>query len=354
MISDDLGPKHANRLFRTPVGTASARRLRAVDLKAFTPNTESEVDHFLVAFCEGWRQRGHEGALPERRGARKAMDEQDRNFLWLWDLARKEIGRKRRDPSVAIAPLLSLGNPVIIPGPRPLIVMAEGLWSLIMKVALGILVWADGPSGYEDAGLTFVRHACEEWRTNDPERGPPGRAVISLSTLDQDITTFAVGLAHGFFTWAYLHELGHFRLGHLPSAVVARAALAGDDSQGQDPKGEVRAYMHAEELQADAFAADAYLRLMPLELTVRGRMEFGQQIDHAPLIGMEVINLAMRLAGRSGDLTSSTHPAPLTRRSAMADSFEPRFTLAGRSFYAAWTARLIEAGEALGVPRHLV
>ncbi len=63
MISDDFGPKHANRLFRTPVGAASARRLRAFNLKAFTPNTESEVDRFLMAFCEGWKRRGHEGTL---------------------------------------------------------------------------------------------------------------------------------------------------------------------------------------------------------------------------------------------------------------------------------------------------
>ena len=355
MIADDFGPKHAARLFRTPVGITSARRLRTFNLRPFTPNTEGEVDQFLTAFCESWNRREHRGVLPNRRDVRKAMDAQDRNLLWLWDLARKQVGRRAADPVAAIAPLLSLGNPAIIPGPRPLIVMAEGLWTLVMKVTLGILTWADGPSEYEGAGLEFVRRACDEWRTNKPERGPAGETVVTLSTLDQDSTTFAVGLAHGFFTWAYLHELGHFRLGHLPSGVFARAALADDGDGAEGPnEAEVRSYAHAEELEADCFAGDAFLRLMPHEMKVRERMEFGQQIDHAPLIGMEIINLAMRLAGRHGDLSSRTHPAPLDRRSAMAISLRQRFTPAGTDFYLDWRARLVAAAEELGVQGALV
>lgn len=356
MISDETGPSLAGRLFRTPVGAASEARLRLHDLGAFTPNTEGEVDDYLVAFCEGWRQRGHGGPLPDPGQVRLAMDAQDRNLLWLWGLAREEVGLHPTDPDVAIAPVLSLGNPVIIPSAdrAPLIVMAEGLWGLVMKVALGILTWADGPAGHEEASLAFVRQAGEEWRSNDPRRGPSGNAVIAMSTLDQDNTTFAVGLAHAFFTWAYLHELGHFRLGHLAAGVAARSALDDQGTSPPSPEAEVRFYAHSEELQADRFAADGYLRLMAREMEVRTRLEIGAQIDHAPLIGMEIINLAMRLSGRLGSLDSATHPAPLTRRTAMAGATKGRQSAGGASFYEDWRERLVAAADDLGIPGRLV
>lgn len=356
MISDEPGPALAGRLFRTSVGEASEVQLRLHGLYVFTPNTEVEVDGYLVAFCEGWRQRNHGGPLPDPGQIRLAMDAQDRNLLWLWGLAREEAGLGTADPEVAIAPVLSLGNPVIIPsvGRAPLIVMAEGLWGLVMKVVLGILTWADGPAGYEEAGLAFVREACNEWRTNDPRRGPSGTAVIALSTLDQSNTTFAVGLAHAFFTWAYLHELGHFRLGHLPAGLAARSALDDLGASTSGTEAEVRFYAHSEELQADRFAVHGYLRLMAREMEIRTRLEMGAQIDHAPLIGMEIINLAMRLSGRLGSLESATHPAPLARRTAMADAAKGKHSVDGVSFYEGWRARLDAVADELGIPGGLV
>lgn len=139
MIAATTDPTMAARLFRTPVGTASARLLRRRDLLASTPATEGEVDQFLAAFCSGWAQRGHAGPLPDVRAMRKAMHAQDRHLLWLWSLARRSLGRRARDLQVAIAPVLSLGNPGIIGAAKgsPLIVMAETLWPLVMKVVLG-------------------------------------------------------------------------------------------------------------------------------------------------------------------------------------------------------------------------
>jgi hypothetical protein len=98
-------------------------------------------------------------------------------------------------------------------------------------------------------------------------------------------------------------------------------------------------YAHRDELEADAFGFERYLGLMPLEQHIRRSMPFGPQIDHAPLVVMDLVDLAFHVAGRADLLVSESHPPPVVRAQAMRDAFAARLSAEGLDWYEYWMER---------------
>ena len=66
-------------------------------------------------------------------------------------------------------------------------------------------------------------------------------------------------------------------------------------------------------LAADAFGFQRYLGLIPYSDEIRKNLRFGPQMDHAPIVMFELMDIAYRLERATALLSSSTHPAPLMR-----------------------------------------
>jgi hypothetical protein len=183
--------------------------------------------------------------------------------------------------------------------------------------------------------------ARDAWLENDPALAPPGTLIQDLSTLDQETTTFAVGLSNSVLTWAFYHELGHFRLGHLGS----RTQLL-HSTPGEEVVAEMRSYPHQHELEADTFGMDRYLELLVHEAELRREFEIGKQADHAPIMGFELMNLAYRLHPQYDRRSSQSHPAPLDRAAGLRRHAAARLSVEGGEFYAYWSDLLahVEAG----------
>ena len=68
-------------------------------------------------------------------------------------------------------------------------------------------------------------------------------------------------------------------------------------------------YDQQNELAADEFGFERYLGLMPHSDEIRKTLRFGPQIDHAPMVVFELMDLAYHLEGATALLSSPTHPA---------------------------------------------
>ena len=155
------------------------------------------------------------------------------------------------------------------------------------------------------------------------------------ATLDMETGGFGAGLADAAFTWAFLHEMGHYALGHLP--VTQRLLGTAPDGQGTAA---TLTYDQQNELAADAFGFERYLGLMPYSAEIRKNLRFGPQIDHAPIVVFELMDLAYRLEGAESLLISQTHPAPLTRAKRLLELGSGRFSGEGLDWHAYWAERL--------------
>jgi hypothetical protein len=303
---------------------------------SFAASPEEDVAEYVKQASALWATQG-DGQTPDPAEVRKLMDQQETMLYDLWMAALRNDAPPDELPIVAQAPVTASANPLVLRSRRlkqPVVVMAEGLWSLVSGATLGMMLWADGPDELEQFGQEMLVGACRAWVRNEPRAGPSGMAMAKAMVVDLETTHFAVGLANACFTWAFLHEMGHVYLGHLPTHEVVKGMLADGTAEASS-----RSYAHRDELQADAFGFERYLGLMPLENDVRRNMPFGPQIDHAPLVLMDLVDLAFRVDGRTDLLVSESHPPPVVRARAMRDAFEPRLSAEGLDWYEYWMER---------------
>jgi len=330
--SQDGNPEE--QLFNGLLSNVARSTLLRAGFSAFTPSKETNVRQFLNHFTELWSRVG-DGSVPNVDQVLREMDRRETLLYRLWMMALRDDAAGDDLPLVAQAPVRATANPLVFKSSllkRPLVVMAEGFWQFIFGSALGLLVWAD--TDHEGQGLALATASAREWLFNQPALGPEGMAAAEASTLDLDTTTLAVGLADSAFTWAFLHEMGHVMLGHLPTAqLVRKMSPDGTGTAG------VSAYQPAQELEADRFGYQRLLGLMPLSDQIRRDLNFGPQIDHAPLIAFELLDWAIRLGGRFDLLDSATHPPPLERAANLRIHHASQLSEEGRSFYAYWHER---------------
>lgn len=235
-------------------------------------------------------------------------------------------------PSVVIASVLEFANPFIVRahGKEPLVVMTEGLTFFILGMVLSSVLYAHEEHEPQDC-LAVMRQVMQSWLENDPDRAPSSNKVLQLSTIDQQTTTVAVGLANSVLTWAFFHELGHFRLGHSGHSI----SRMGSASEGE-VVAEVLSYRHQQELEADAYGMDRYLELLVHETELRQEFEIGQEADHAPIIAFELMNLAYELHPHLDRRKSASHPDPLTRAATLRNHADAQLSVGGRRFYNYW------------------
>jgi hypothetical protein len=304
---------------------------------SFTPSSDTDVAQFIGHFSGLW-ERVDDGFTPNPQDVKRQMDEYESILYDVWRLALRNDFASGPTPLVAQAAVTRRANPLIFRSHklnRHIIVMASGFWDFIAGSVLGLLHWAEGSGEREVAGKNFFIASANEWIENDPSIGPGGGNWIELATIDLDITNYAVGLAEAAFTWAFLHEMGHFTLGHSP--VI-------EETRGRSADGTATAtsmvYKHEDELAADAFGFDRYLGLMPLTMELRQHIRFGPQIDHAPIVAFELIDLAYRLKSKYNLLNSSSHPPPLERAKVLMISRGSDLSEEGRDWYGYWSERL--------------
>lgn len=303
---------------------------------SFAPSPEEDVQEYVRQASALWASNG-DGRTPDPEEVRKLMDQQETMLYELWMAALRNDSPPDDLPVVAQAPITASANPLVLRSRRlqkPVVVMAEGLWSLVSGAAFGTMLWADGPDEMEQFGRDILVSTCKSWVRNEPRLGPSGMDVAKAMVVDLDTTHFAVGLANACFTWAFLHEMGHLYLGHLPSHEVVRGLLPDGSAWASSCS-----YAHRDELHADAFGYERFLGLMPLELKIRRKMPFGPQIDHAPLVLLDMVDLAFRVAERTDLLESETHPSPTIRASILLDAFDARLSVEGREWYEYWIER---------------
>lgn len=303
---------------------------------SFAASSEQEVADYVTHLCALWATHG-DGQTPDPSAVRSLMNKQEAMLIELWIAALRNDAGPNEPPIVALAPVTASANPLVLRSRRfkqPVIVMAEGLWSLVSGATLGMLLWADGPDDLEQFGRDMLVGACNAWVRNEPRAGPSGMAIAKAMVVDIETTHFAVGMANACFTWAFLHEMGHIYLGHLPTDEVVKGLLPDGTA-----KASLYSYAHRDELEADAFGFERYLGLMALEKDVRRNMPFGPQIDHAPLVLMDLVDMAFRVAGRDDLLKSKSHPTPAIRACAMRDAFASRLSAEGLYWYEYWMER---------------
>lgn len=301
------------------------------------PSSDAEVANYVRHFSQRWTAVG-DGVPPDPEEVLRQMDEREAQLFGLWRLALRDDFPNGDSPYVAQAPVRYSSNPLIIRSAvlqRPLIVMSEGLWTFLCNAVMGILHWAEGTGHREEFGMQLFRNAAASWVQNNPRIGPSGDDVAEATTMDMETAVFGTGIADAAFTWAFLHEMGHHALGHLPEAERLRGMSADGVTSALAPE-----YSQQHELAADAFAADRYLGLMPHSDEIRRTFRFGPQIDHAPVILFELIDLACRAEGALNLLEADTHPAPLARATNLLSLGRDRFSDEGREWYEYWAERL--------------
>lgn len=303
---------------------------------SFAASPEEDVSEYVRQASALWASNG-DGRTPDPAEVRKLMDQQETMLYDLWMSALRNDLPPDDLPVVAQAPITASANPLVLRSRRlkkPVVVMAEGLWSLVSGATLGMMLWADGPSEMEQVGRDLLVNSCKSWVRNKPRIGPSGMDMAKAMVVDLETTNFAVGLANAAFTWAFLHEMGHLYLGHLPTHEEVKGLLS--DGGGE---ASCSSYAHRDELQADRFGYERFLGLMPLELEIRRKMPFGPQIDHAPLVLLDLVDLAFRVDERTDLLETETHPSPTIRGEALLSAFAGSLSLEGLEWYEYWMER---------------
>lgn len=329
-------------LFQGLLSTSARAALARSGFVSFAQSSDADIEGYVQHFSGLWAGVD-DGFVPDPKEVLRQMDQRESVLFDLWKLALRNDFAQDTPPLVAQAPVTRTANPVILRSAflrRPLVVMSEGLWHFVCAAVMGVLHWAEGTGHREAFGLQLFRNAAASWVVNDPHIGPSGMDMARAATLDMETGVFGAGLADAAFTWAFLHEMGHFALGHLP---VAEQVL------GTAPNGQGIAaaltYDQQNELAADAFGFERYLGLMPYSDEIRKNLRFGPQIDHAPVVVFELMDLAYRLEGASALLSSSTHPPPLVRAERIMALGGDRLTDEGRDWYAYWSERLAAFGR---------
>ena len=332
-----IAPSDGSPLFSGLLSTSARTALARSGFVSFAGSSDTDIQGYVEHFSRLW-SGVDDGFTPDPREVLRQMDEREAQLFDLWRLALRNDPVRESSPAVAQAPVVRTANPVILRSAslkRPLVVMSEGLWNFVCAAVMGVLHWAEGAGEREAFGRELFQNAAASWVANDPRIGPSGMDMARAATFDLETGVFGAGIADAAFTWAFLHEMGHFALGHLP---VAERLL------GTTPDGLGRAaaltYDQRNEFEADAFGLDRYLGLMPLSNEIRRTLRFGPQIDHAPLVIFELMDLAYRLVGATSLLDSSTHPPPLARAEHLKALGESRLSAEGREWYDYWSERL--------------
>lgn len=337
-------PAQAPPLFEGLMSHASRSTLARAGFVSFTPSSDAEIAAYLQGFGHLWTRTG-DGIAPDPSAVLHQMGQREHQLLALWRRAlRHDVGSADL-PLVIQAPVRHTPNPLVLRSSalqRPLVMMSEGLWSFVSAAALGVLLWAEGTGAQEAVGQRLFMAAATGWVTRAPEQEPRGTAMAEAATLHLDLSTWAVGLADAAFTWAFLHEMGHLALGHLPASEVVRGMSADGRSTATS-----LSYAQRDELAADAFGFARYLGLMPLADEIRQNFHFGPQIDHAPLVMFELMDLACRVTGAQALLASPTHPAPLDRVRHLRRLHGAALSAEGCEWHAYWSERLAAFGRAV-------
>lgn len=324
-------------LFHGLLSNKSRLTLLQNGFTSFAPLPDEDMDVYLRQFSSLWGNLVG-GPNPDPVEIRRQMDEQESMLQEIWHLALRNDVPEELLPLVAQAAVTDTANPLILRSPRlkvPLIVMSDGLWKLVLGGVLGTLHWAERGGSWEERGKNLFVGSAISWSENDPTLGPARVEVAEAAALDLDVANFAVGLANATFTWAFLHEMGHFVLGHLPSGEVFRR-MSADSSETAGSL----SYFRQDEIRADSFGFERFLGLMPLTMEIRRRMPFGPQIDHAPIVAFELMDLAYRVSGRVDLLDSKTHPNPLIRARLLHDSNTNYLSSEGKEWYLYWRERI--------------
>lgn len=329
--------RRAEELFDGLLSTSARTVLARSGFISLQPSSSAEVANYVRHFSRRWSAVG-DGFSPNPDEVLKQMDEREAQLFGLWKLALRDDFPAGDSPLVAQAPVRYSSNPLIIRSSvlqRPLIVMSEGLWTFACYAVMGILHWAEGEGHREEFGMQLFKKAAASWVRNNPRIGPTGDDAVEATTMDMETAVFGAGIADAVFTWAFLHEMGHHALGHLPESERPRGMSADGTTSASTP-----AYSQQHELAADAFALDRYLGLMPYSDEIRRTFRFGPQIDHAPVVLFELIDLACRAEGALSLLEADTHPAPLARAAHLLGVGDERFSKDGREWYEYWAERM--------------
>jgi len=324
-------------LFQGLLSTSARTTLARGGFISFAKSSDADVEGYVNHFTGLWAGVD-DGFTPDPREVLRQMDERESILFDLWKLALRNDFAHDSIPLVAQAPVMCSANPLILRSTvlkRPLVVMSEGLWDFVCAAVMGVLHWAEGTDQREAFGEHLFRNAAAAWVANDPRIGPSGMDMARAATLDMETGIFGVGIADAAFTWAFLHEMGHFALGHLP--VLEHVLGVAADGQGTAA---TLTYAQTNELAADAFGFERYLGLMPHSEEIRRRLRFGPQIDHAPVVIFELMDLAYHLEGATAQLGSPTHPPPLARAEHLLAAHEAQLSDEGREWYAYWSERL--------------
>jgi hypothetical protein len=325
------------KLFEGLLSTSARSALARSGFVSFAPSSDADVEGYVQHFSALWADVD-DGFVPDPKEVLRQMDHRESMLYDLWELALRNDFVNDIPPLVTQAPVTRTANPVILRSAllqRPLVVMSEGLWNFVCAAVMGILHWAEGSGPREAFGVQLFKNAAASWVANDPRIGPRGIDMARGATLDMETGVFGAGLADAVFTWAFLHEMGHFALGHLP--VTQHLLGTAPDGKGTAA---VLTYDQQNELAADAFGFERYLGLMPHSDEIRRNLCFGPQIDHAPIVVFELMDLAYRQEGATALLTSATHPAPLVRADCLLALGADRLSEEGREWYAYWEERL--------------
>ncbi|POZ50601.1 hypothetical protein [Methylovulum psychrotolerans] len=324
-------------LFDGLVSTTARITLLRSGFAVSVPSDEADIAEYIGHFSGLWQRVG-DGSTPNPHEVRRQMDCQEAMLYELWNLALLQDFPKATRPDVVQAAVTKSASPLILSRQRqnsPLIIMATGLWTMVLGCVLGLLNWAEYTGHRETMGKRIFQASVTAWVENDPSLGPVGGAIADAATIDLDITHFAVGLANAAFTWAFLHEMGHFYLNHLPAGRTVNYMAAGG------VQAETRHYSHLAELEADRFGFGRFLALLPHTQSIREKMPFGPQIDHAPILLLEIIDLAYTITDKPAWRASPTHPPPLVRATALREDNAQALSEPGRDFYAYFHERLL-------------
>lgn len=324
-------------LFEGLLSTSARSVLARSGFVSFARSSDADIEGYVQHFSGLWADVD-DGFVPDPKEVLRQMDQRESMLYDLWQLALRNDFVNETPPLVAQAPVTRTANPVILRSAllkRPLVVMSEGLWNFVCAAVMGVLHWAEGTGQREAFGVQLFRNAAASWVANDPRIGPNGMDMARGATLDMETGVFGAGIADAVFTWAFLHEMGHFALGHLP--VAQRLLGTAPDGLGTAT---ALTYDQHNELAADAFGFERYLGLMPHADEIRKNLRFGPQIDHAPIVVFELMDLAYRLEGAESLLTSPTHPAPRVRATRLLELGSGRFSEEGHDWYAYWEERL--------------
>jgi len=304
----------------------------------FLPST---LQDYLSNFCWKWSPESAVGRpLPENVVAE--MDRQESIIFAIWRHGLHNSLNDHDIPDVIVARVARYLNPLVLPreGAPPLVVMSTGSLNFVLTACLGIMTWAENTGSREALGLRLLRDAIYRWIHGDLKPGTLSSDLAEAATLDLDTTNFAVGVAYAAFSWTFFHEMGHVHLGHLSTGSQRMVIAGGNGRSGSRTVDAIRAYNHSDERAADAFGFERFLDLMPHADEIRRSFPFGPQIDHSPMVFLDLVNLAYLATGNQQYLVSRTHPSPLDRKSKLIFAFGRRLSEDGRDWYEYWSERL--------------